>query len=409
VCGRLLNIDHRREIAMSKNRHAMIHLSNVSTSGPYFSTRGLPNLHPHAIGMESASLSITEVEADDAELDNMVNDPRVLGVPAAFPIKLLKPTVALQAVGAASTAWGISEVGADVSVYDGTGLRPAVLDTGIDAMHPAFAGVNLVQSDFTGSGNGDTDGHGTHCAGTIFGRNVSGTRIGVARGVSEAMIGKVLGANGGDSTMLFKAIAWAINGGANVISMSLGFDFPGYVEQLINSKGYSVPMATSIALRDYTANLRAFDALMAFAKSQVPFTGGTVVVAASGNESVHPNFPISASVPAAADGVISVGAVQKTAAGLATASFSNTDCQIVAPGVDVLSAGLSGGTATLNGTSMACPHAAGVALLWWQALAAQGLPTNSSSVSARLIARASKARILGYNQFLHGNGVATAP
>ena len=40
----------------------------------------------------------------------------------------------------------------------------------------------------------DDHGHGTHCAGTIFGRDVNNTRIGIARGVKKAMIGKVLGA-----------------------------------------------------------------------------------------------------------------------------------------------------------------------------------------------------------------------
>ena len=40
-------------------------------------------------------------------------------------------------------------------------------------------------------------GHGTHCAGTIFGRDVDGMRIGVARGVKKALIGKVLGRDGG--------------------------------------------------------------------------------------------------------------------------------------------------------------------------------------------------------------------
>ena len=38
----------------------------------------------------------------------------------------------------------------------------AVLDTGIDADHPAFGGVTLVEKDFTDSSNCDGNGHGTH-------------------------------------------------------------------------------------------------------------------------------------------------------------------------------------------------------------------------------------------------------
>jgi subtilisin family serine protease len=398
------------EIAMRKSRHTLIRLRGAPTTSPFFSARGFPNMPLPAGAMEPASLSIEEIEATDAELIELAQEQAFVGAPRAFPIALIAPVATVAAAAAGVVAWGIAEVGADVSAFDGSGARVSVLDTGIDAQHPAFAGMVLDQADFTGSGNGDGHGHGTHCAGTIFGRDVAGMRIGVARGVTDAMIGKVLDGNGrGDSTMLFRAIAWAINGGANVISMSLGFDFPGFVDDLVNSQGLPVPMATSIALREYTANLRAFDALMLFARSQIPFTGGSVVIAASGNESQHAKFPISASVPAAADGVVSVGAVRAAVAGVEIAPFSNTDCQVVAPGVSVLSAKAGGGTVALSGTSMACPHAAGVAALWRQALIANGLPANATSLTAKLLAGSDKSRIGGYSHALHGNGVVKAP
>nr|WP_229419583.1 S8 family serine peptidase [Pseudoduganella dura] len=103
------------------------------------------------------------------------------------------------------TGWGITAVGADRSRFSGAGVTVAVLDTGIDAAHPAFSGVQLVQQDFSGDGDGDAFGHGTHCAGTILGRDVGGTRIGVARGVTRALIGKVLGNDGSGSTDM---VAW---------------------------------------------------------------------------------------------------------------------------------------------------------------------------------------------------------
>lgn len=49
------------------------------------------------------------------------------------------------------------------------------------SMGPAFQGVNLVQRNFTTGGANDDHGHGTHCAGTIFGQDVENLRIGVAR------------------------------------------------------------------------------------------------------------------------------------------------------------------------------------------------------------------------------------
>src|SRR5690606_40450156 len=55
--------------------------------------------------------------------------------------------------------WGIKAVRADTSHYDGSGVTVAVLDTGIDRDHPAFAGITLVEKDFSDHGNGDRHGH----------------------------------------------------------------------------------------------------------------------------------------------------------------------------------------------------------------------------------------------------------
>ena len=73
-------------------------------------------------------------------------------------------------------------------------MTVAVLDTGIAASHEAFRDVELIEKDFTGEGNGDRHGHGTHVAGTIFGRTVGEIRYAVAPGVGRALIGKIIGA-----------------------------------------------------------------------------------------------------------------------------------------------------------------------------------------------------------------------
>lgn len=216
----------------------------------------------------------------------------------AMPLKLIKPVPGPEATAAAQPTWGVTAVGAVASPFTGTGVKVAILDTGIDAAHPAFQGVNLVQQDFSGSGNGDGNGHGTHCAGTVFGRDVGGTRIGVARGVTEALIGKVLGNNGsGSSEMLFDALNWASSNNAKVISMSLGFDFPRLVDRLVNEQNVPVILATSIALEAYRANLRVFDQLTGMMRALTDFNGGVVVVAASGNESERQSTRTSRSAP----------------------------------------------------------------------------------------------------------------
>jgi len=252
-----------------------------------------------------------EVEAmSPGDRTDLARDPEVVGVTPVMPTALVAPRAVPEAE-AAQTAWGITAIGADASGLTGAGSTVAVLDTGADRTHAAFAGVTLEERDFSGSGNGDVNGHGTHCAGTIFGRDVEDTRIGVARGVDRALIGKVLGDDGsGSSEMIFAAIHWAATNGADVISMSLGFDFPGLVARLV-TQGFPADLATSLALEAYRGNLRVFDALMDLVEAQAAFTNGTVVVAAAGNESrreVNPDYEIAAGLPAAAERVISVGA-----------------------------------------------------------------------------------------------------
>ncbi|QQZ28034.1 S8 family serine peptidase [Thiothrix subterranea] len=328
-------------------------------------------------------------ELTTKELADLNRDTTIVGIAPIMPTQLIVP-VEVEDTGAMST-WGVNAVGADASAFDGAGVTVAVLDTGIDADHPAFTGVELVQQDFSGSGNGDLQGHGTHCAGTIFGRDVDGTCIGVARGVPKALIGKVLGDNGGgDSDMLFRGIFWAVDQGARVISMSLGFNFPGLVTSLIN-QGWPSDIATSAALEAYRGNLRMFDALMGMIRARAAFGNDAVVVAAAGNESrrqMNPNFEIAASLPAAAEGVISVGALQQAGNQLQVAGFSNTLPQISAPGVGIVSAKAGGNLTKMSGTSMACPHVAGCAALWWQAVTESAIPPNAGNVVAKLLSQA---------------------
>lgn len=383
--------------------------------------RSGPHLSPGSGTLESPGVGrldlppepqVETAEMSSADLRDAARDSGIVAVARAMPMRLIRPVGAPAAAGAPT--WGVTAVGAGTSPFDGTGVRVAVLDTGIDAGHPAFAGVTLNQRDFTGTGTGDGNGHGTHCAGTIFGRDVSGTRIGVARGVTEALIGKVLGADGsGSSEMLFAAMTWASEQNAQVISMSLGFDFPGLVDRLVNENGMPIPLATSIGLEAYRMNLRAFDALMDLFRAKADFNGGTVVCAASGNESerqIDPDFEVSASVPAAAFGVVSVGALAEGAGGLTIAPFSNTNPTISAPGVGIVSAWPGGGLKTLNGTSMATPHVAGVTALWWQALTAAPLPLNARAVEARLLASAVRTPLAaGVDPADRGQGLAQAP
>lgn len=366
-----------------------------------------------AVGPPEPRIDVEDLER--RERNELLRDPAVVAIARPMPVQLIAPLPQAddEPAPAAGAAWGIAAVGADRSSYTGAGTTVAVLDTGIDRAHPAFAGMTLVEQDFSGAGDGDRAGHGTHTAGTIFGRDVEGTRIGVAPGVTRALIGKVLDDRGnGSSFAVLRGIQWAVDQGADVVSMSIGFDFPGVVKQWVD-EGWPVQLATSVALESYRGNLRMFDALMAMVRAQEVLGTGTVIVAAAGNESrraENPDWEIAASLPAAAEGVLSVAAVADQPGGWMIAPFSNTFPQLSAPGVAVKSAAIGGSTRESTGTSMACPHVAGVAALWWEFVRAAGLPARATSVVAKTLATARTEGFAAQTDVAdRGVGMVTAP
>ena len=326
---------------------------------------------------------VTVEDVDGAQVAELANDPDLLSAPA-MNVDLIEP---FDAEDAQDSGWAIQAIGAAASPFTGRGVKVAVLDTGIRRSHPAFDGMVVDEADFTGEGKGDTRGHGTHCAGTIAGQDVDGVRIGVARGLDRLLVGKVLGVAGGQTKWIVDGIAWAARQGADIISLSLGIDFSKSVAKL-EAAGMSPRMAVSEALTRYRDNVRFFDSLFSHLAEGGMLKRAPLIVAASGNDSRRDQVPpqrIGASMPAAARKVLSVGALDRTASGYAAARFSNTQPTLSAPGVGIVSASTDGGLVAKSGTSMACPHVAGVAALWWEALRAQGHRPTADLVSARLV------------------------
>lgn len=387
-----------------KEKHIILRSAGSASRDTF---RGATPIGHDAAPIE-VNVKIEELEHRDVPM--LTRDIHVVAVAPAMPMYLIAPRAVQEATPEQESdlAWGVKAVKADSCLFDGSGITVAVLDTGIDPKHEAFAGVELIRRNFTEEGDDDDHGHGTHCAGTIFGRRSGGTRIGVAPGVRRALIGKVLGRGGGSSDQIVSAIQWACDNGATVISMSLGIDFPGLVRRLIE-QGIPPELATSRALEGYRANLQLFERLAAFIRVR---TQPTIIVAAAGNESqrdIDKRFEISVSPPAVSEGIISVAALGIAGGELSVADFSNTGANVSGPGVDVISAKAGGGLISMSGTSMATPHVAGVAALWAQKIRGVGRLT-STQLAALLIGNAKFDGLRqGFDPSNVGAGIAIAP
>ncbi|MGW0707481.1 S8 family peptidase [Streptomyces sp. NPDC002643] len=243
---------------------------------------------------------------------------------------------------------------------DGSGVRVAVIDTGVRATHPDLKEQVSKSENFITWDNetGDIDGHGTHVAGIIAGTGAAsdGRYTGVAPG-AEILSARVLSGPLGSLSHIINGMEWAADEGVDIVNMSLG----------------------SSALSDGTDPWSlATDALL---------ERGVLPVVSAGNSG---SDPFTVSPPSAAEGALAVGA----AGGDDTiASFSSrgplygdysVKPNIKAPGVAVTAARAQGTAigdvdpegpvgpvddnyTRLSGTSMASPAVAGAAALVMQA------------------------------------------
>jgi len=299
--------------------------------------------------VETAVESLSEVDGVQYAEPNLYRETYVIPNDPGFP-----------------SQWGLTHIKCPAAWDRTTGSASVVvgvIDTGIDLNHPELAallvpGWDMVdlgpspipppgfhfEGDFMGRDNNPQDevGHGTHVAGTISCRSNNGTGVAGVTWSSRLMPVKVLtrivnntNANDvrgvGSSADIAAGIRFAVDNGARVLNLSLGGTIDAQVER---------------------------DAI-AYAISR-----GAVVVAAMGNGFRPPPLGNNnmTSYPAAYPNVVAVGAINSADQ---RAPFSQTGphIDVAAPGVGVLSTVWNDSFTTMNGTSMASPHVAGVAAL----------------------------------------------
>jgi type VII secretion-associated serine protease mycosin len=300
-------------------------------------------------------LEVTTYEARTAvEAAKIISDLRAAGrlvsVDVDAPVHALVEPMRPQ-------QWALDHLAFEAawSNTSGAGVIVAVVDTGVWSGHEDLAGAVIPGIDYVSGGDGrrDSGGHGTHVAGIVGARLNNRGIAGAAPGVSIMPV-RVLDANGvGYMSNVAAGIIWAVDHGADVVTMSLG--------------------GTSPAAGVQTA--------IQYARSR-----GALVFAAAGNNAQSGNPVV---YPAAYPEAVAVGAVD---ANLQRAPYSSYHSYVdfAAPGTNIVSTYTSGPSsyATASGTSMATPYAAAAA-----ALVKAANPTLSAGAVEQILA--STARDLG--------------
>ncbi|MFT4628003.1 MAG: subtilisin family serine protease, partial [Myxococcota bacterium] len=272
-----------------------------------------------------AALPLARVTLDRVTAESLLACPVVAGLETPPEMVLsLADSVPLVGADVAHTTYG----------FDGTGFSVAVIDTGVDYLHPelggcvpgigckVIAGLDFVDDDGDPM---DCNGHGTHVAATA-----AGTR-GVAPGADIVAFRVQGGCSGSlDAFAIADSLDWIATNGRTVNVAAVNMSFGNGADEATPCDAFS----------------SAYDAALDTVSGW-----GHLLVAASGNDS-HPS---GVSYPACKSNVVAVANSRKDDT-IAASSNGGALVDVAAPGTDITAAGV-----TMSGTSMAAPHVAGAA------------------------------------------------
>jgi subtilisin len=228
---------------------------------------------------------------------------------------------------------GIAQIGAPQS-WDASrakGIKVAVLDTGIDALHPDLAAnVKGAVSFVPGETPADGNGHGTHAAGIIAAAENGMGIVGAAPAAWLFNVKVVSNSGAGQWSQLILGLDWCIANKMHIASIQLG--------------GPSAPIALETICN-------------------AAFTNGLLLIATAG---VGGPAMGTVAAPARYKNVIAVSSVD-TADVITPFSSRGSEVELCAPGINVLSAKPGGGYQSWSGTAGACAHVSGAAAVAWGA------------------------------------------
>lgn len=276
----------------------------------------------------------------------------------AEPDMLLKPEATANDPDFASE-WHLFKIGAPTAWDNSTGqnVTVAILDSGVDASHPDFAGKLVSGWNFydNNSITSDVYGHGTEVAGVAAAATNNAIGVASVAGSAAIMPIRVTDTSGmGYLSMMASGITWAADHGARVANLS--FEAAG---------GYSTVQTAA----QYMKNK------------------GGLVVTAAGNSGTQ-------NTSAASDTNIVVSATDSNDVRTSWSNYGNF-VDVAAPGVGIWTTTKGGGYAAASGTSVASPVAAGVVALMMAANPSLG----SSQVQSLLFSTAHDLGTVGWDMY----------